>query len=57
MDGNTSGFAKELVMCGFVRVLKSSPTANVVDKDHLVGCGSRNDILQELLKPSSMPQD
>ncbi len=42
-------------MCGLIGVLKSSPTANIVDKNRPVGRGSRNYILQELLQPGSTP--
>jgi hypothetical protein len=53
IHGNTCGFAEELVMCGLVRVRKSSPSADIVNKDCTIGWSS-GDISQELLKPRSV---
>jgi hypothetical protein len=50
MHGNACGLAEELIMRGLVRVLKSSPSANIVNKDCAIRWSS-DDILQELLEP------
>jgi hypothetical protein len=49
MHGNACGFAEELVMRGLIRVLKSSPSADIVNKDCSIGWSS-DDIVQELLE-------
>jgi hypothetical protein len=56
VDRSACGFAEELVMRGLIRILKPSPSADIVDKNCPIGWSS-DDILQELLKPRSMLED
>jgi hypothetical protein len=52
MHWNSRRFAEKLIVRGLVGVLKSSPAADIVDKDCAIGWGS-NYISQKLLKTRS----
>jgi hypothetical protein len=53
MHRNACGLAEELVMRGLIRVLKSSPSAYIVNKNCAIGWSSDH-ILQELLESRSV---
>jgi hypothetical protein len=57
VDRDTSGLAQELVVCGFIGVLKTTPPAYVVDEDGPVWWDGRHNILQKLAQASPVLED